>query len=508
MDKHTIHNNSNTSLELLSIPRGCTYLNITGHLPDVGWKSPYTYYQKLYLFMDFFDSIRKVEIEILDMSRYENVEVFSDSFKNLPDLKVIILPTSLKMMPKFENCPNLIRVSGANIEFIDEYCFVKCRNLIHIDFGANIKHIRAFAFAGSGITHITIPDNNVHIYEHAFQNCHYLRTITLPNDIDTLKSYVFFNCFNLLTINGGKSINKIYPTTFQGCSNLRHLELFSDEINESHFRLQDHELSSIGIVIVSTNEFVIIWDICSYRFYYSDIDSNAYNDKIVRFQIVEEINMHSNENKEITLSHRYKAKDITIVNTEEELPYLEDNKKCAMLYYLKQLHMHNIPIQETIFNTTNYVDSLDIQEVINNYRTSIHENIITKVGGDDRYYQEIDRRTIISDAYIDSLLPPLHSTFRDSGYTTFSYMSSEERNRIEEEDENTKQNASKTYDRVKHIDTIVDDYISTLIKANIYIETYLHLREARQIAKHNCFSKNAEKVVINLNEIYRFRSGS
>lgn len=508
MDKYTIHNKENTSLGLLSIPKGCTHLNIIGNLPDVGCKSSYTYYQKLYLFLDFFDSIRKAEIEILDMRLYENVEIFSDSFKDLPDLKEVILPSSLKMMPKFENCPNLIRVSGLGIEFIDEYCFVKCRNLIHIDFGANIKHIRAFAFAGSGITQITIPDNNVHIYEHAFQNCQYLRTITLPNDIDTLKSYVLFNCCNLLTVNGGKNIKKVCRTTFQGCPNLRFLEISSAELNESHLRLQNNELSSIGIVVFSSKQFLIIWDICRYEFFYSDIDSHTYDDKIVRFQIVEEINVHY-ENSGITLSrHMYKVKDISIVNTEEELPHLEDNKRCAVLYYLKQLHVHNIPIKEKILNTTNYVDSIDIEKVVNNYKTSIHESIITKVGGDDRYYQEIDRRTIISDAYIDSLLPPLHSTFKESGYTTFSYMSSQERKHIEEDDENMKQNAQKTYDRMKHIDTIVDAYISTLIEANICIETYLHLREARQIAKYGCFSKNPEKIIINLNESYKFRSGS
>lgn len=125
------------------------------------------------------------------------------------------------------------------------------------------------------------------------------------------------------------------------------------------------------------------------------------------------------------------------------------------------------------------VDSLNIDEIISSYETKVDEYVITKVGGDDRFYSEITRGANYSDSYIDMLLPKKNTSYRNSGYTSkWPWTSKEEKEKFKREDDFFKEKARKTYDKEIHKNYLIDKYIETLVNNRVKIEEYLFARDS------------------------------
>ena len=85
-----------------------------------------------------------------------------------------------------------------------------------------VTTIESSAFAGSGLTSISIPDSVVSLGNGAFQNCRSLKSVTIPASLTDFGSYMFSNCSNLTTVEfkGSKSkwneLNKDRSDVFKG----------------------------------------------------------------------------------------------------------------------------------------------------------------------------------------------------------------------------------------------------------------------------------------------------
>ena len=501
---------TNSNIGILDIPANCNQLQISScfyensgnyHYKDYPWDKT----NQLFLSNDFIKSLQQAKIEILDMRYCENVEILTDSskkdlpnnsisFKDLFHLKIVFLPKSLKEMPRFDDCPNLSYIEAENIEALGGNGFHKCPNLVNIKFGNKLKYIGGEALSGSGITHIILPNNNIELYDGAFAKFSSLCSIILPDDIEELKKRTFEGCTNLVKIEGGKNIKDIHHTTFSGCTKLRYLSFHYPfryhYINNNYFKLnigyydspnEDSFSIGYGIVLDEIDDNAIIWDIENHKFYYGE--AKGLVDEVVEFKIVDSVDILYMEGY-MVLNRTYKVKDISIIeNKNDRNIWILNVIREPISYYLERSFEFPIPFRTFIDKTIDYVNNINIDKIIEDYKTTIYEKITTKVGGDDKYWKLTVRGTSIQDSYINKILPPLYEEHEESGYTTFSKMSNAEKVLIDEDDNRIKQNAREIYSKENHINDIIDNYIQELIDANVTIEENMRLSKAKNILK-------------------------
>ena len=489
-----------STINKIDIPASCNQLQIFGQVFEQDSSSYYRGRNKLWTY-NLTTILQKNRIEILDMRHCENVETISCDFENLLYLKIILLPKSLKEMPRFKNCPNLSYVSAESVESIADYCFENCPNLTDIKLGDNLKHIHSGAFAGTGITHISLPNNKTVIYDGAFAGCSALCSISLPDDIEELTHRVFEGCANLTKVEGGKSIKRISKSTFKGCVKLRYLNFNASFIDSDFLKLnkgswdKNNESSSTisqGIVLLKINNNIIIWDVEKHKFYSGEADCLV--GELIEFAIIDDVNaLYIDEY--VILDRTHRITDISIINEEQiermtksfpqNIKYqtMSDYQKKyqAMLFFKKRTFEAFRPFRVFINNTIDYVGAINIDDVINSYKTEISEHIKTKIGGDDSYYRHTVRKAIIQDSYIDKILPPLNEEFTERGYCRFYRMSDKDKALIDAQDEKTKENAREIYNKENHIDDIIDDHIQSLINANVCIEEIFQLSKAKSL---------------------------
>ena len=131
---------------------------------------------------------------------------------------------------------------------------------------------------------------------------------------------------------------------------------------------------------------------------------------------------------------------------------------------------------------------LDIEKLIKSYRTTYDGELITKVGGDDTYYETINRGSFYSDPYIETILPGYYSYERHTGYPSNWGPSAIDLKHIEARDEKQKEYARANYNREKHIPFLIDYYYENIYENNKALETYLRIRFAKAI--YSIFEKS------------------
>ena len=77
-----------------------------------------------------------------------------------------------------------------------------------------------YAFAGSGLTSITIPSSVTSIGQEAFRGCSSLTSITIPSSVTSIGEWAFYNCSGLTGITIPSGVTSISNYAFSGCSGL------------------------------------------------------------------------------------------------------------------------------------------------------------------------------------------------------------------------------------------------------------------------------------------------
>lgn len=178
-------------------------------------------------------------------------------FSGCTGLKSVTLANDMKTIPDslFSGCTSLSSVNlPSNLTSIGQFAFNGtsisklvipdsctsignsafrgCKNLASVSFGKNLKKIDSYAFNGcKELTSITLPDTFEDLGDCAFMNCSGLQKIYLGTSITNIGSGAFKNCTSLTSVFLPKSLQSIKTETydknpFTGCSGT--LDLYSD----------------------------------------------------------------------------------------------------------------------------------------------------------------------------------------------------------------------------------------------------------------------------------------
>ena len=90
---------------------------------------------------------------------------------------------------------------------------------------ANITEINEYAFAGTDLKFINIPEHVNKIGNNAFYGCKLLETINIPNNVTEIGNRAFGQCYNLKAITLSNNITEIQDQTFISCHSLEAIDI-------------------------------------------------------------------------------------------------------------------------------------------------------------------------------------------------------------------------------------------------------------------------------------------
>lgn len=88
-----------------------------------------------------------------------------------------------------------------------------------------LKKIGTYAFQGTALTSVNIPDNVETIEGYAFSNARQLQEVHLPDSLTSLGRYAFEKCRSLRTVKIPTKLKEIPWYAFDGCKSLQSVEL-------------------------------------------------------------------------------------------------------------------------------------------------------------------------------------------------------------------------------------------------------------------------------------------
>lgn len=138
-------------------------------------------------------------------------------------------PERLKTISEsmFIACPSLTAiVIPNNVDSIGERAFNSCTGLTSVIIGDNVKAIGMYAFAGSGVSELTIGCNVKTIYSCAFADCYNLKQLVIPNSVTLLDGWAFGHCSGLVTVILGNSVASINGA-FANCDSILSITSFN-----------------------------------------------------------------------------------------------------------------------------------------------------------------------------------------------------------------------------------------------------------------------------------------
>lgn len=84
----------------------------------------------------------------------------------------------------------------------------------------SVTKIGEYAFQGSAVTSVSMPESITSMWQYAFSGCQNLESVALPESLTTLGSYAFSSCKLLKTIKIPSGVTAIPERCFRACSSL------------------------------------------------------------------------------------------------------------------------------------------------------------------------------------------------------------------------------------------------------------------------------------------------
>jgi hypothetical protein len=106
-----------------------------------------------------------------------------------------------------------------SVDFIGEYAFANCINLVSVELGTSLYQIDTRAFINcQNLIEISLPSSLQKLGTGAFENCVSLKSAVISENVRELPSALFKNCSSLKEITVGSLVNSISNDAFDGCS--------------------------------------------------------------------------------------------------------------------------------------------------------------------------------------------------------------------------------------------------------------------------------------------------
>lgn len=463
-----------------------------------------------------YNEIRKAKFRVLDLSVLNNVPREICGFEFIEEIRMPILRN---VIPEIKKCPRLKKVifDSKTITKLDENSFRGWPKIENISFGIQLKEIECFCLAGDIDTVDFSECSNLSLREHAFQRSR-VKNIILPTKIKSFVDYLFCDCKNIETI-VAKGVIEVKYNSFGDVDNLKSITL-SPKYNKDSFFLSlknslSHRKFKSGIFIDSDEHYSYFWSITDFKFYYCKKIEHNDNNTILSFYIESEKKVEFgedtilvNRDSDIFYIYEFKERELALSNRYIKqcrggvciLPSINLQQN-AIDNYCKIKELFNVDIREVIQKITHTVHNLDIESIIDSYKTTVDEHTVTKVGGDDRFYSTIITKASYTDDYIETLLPSRHSNYTDSGYTTnWPWTTKEEIEEYEHRDSEIRNKARDTYSSNEHVTFLISKYLDRLVHKKVEIEQYLHINRAKEIASQYRYLSGLNRVLM-LNSI-------
>lgn len=175
-------------------------------------------------------------------STVEKIDVLSFAFKT--NLKKIYIPKRVSRIESgaFSGCDNLrvIKVSSRNKVYDSRE---NCNAIINSDSGilhtaclntilpSDIEGIGDFAYAGSCLVSLIIPDNIKTIGANSFMDCKRLQYISIPQKLESIGEKAFAGCNTLKIIDIPSSVERINTGTFKDCYSLESVTISCPDVD-------------------------------------------------------------------------------------------------------------------------------------------------------------------------------------------------------------------------------------------------------------------------------------
>ena len=225
---------------------GLTSIEIPGSVTNIGI-SAFSYCTNL-TSVTIGNSVAMIGVEAFrGCSRLVSIEIpnsvtsiGSTTFKDCTSLTSVTIGNGLKDISStaFDGCNSLTKVA-LNSNAIVSKIYTMYSSIVDLFgsqveeyiLGENVAEIGEYAFYGSDLKSITIPNSVISIGGHAFSNCNNLTSVTIPESVTNIGSSAFSYCTNLTSINIPNSVTSIGDYVFNECFSLTSIEISNSLVN-------------------------------------------------------------------------------------------------------------------------------------------------------------------------------------------------------------------------------------------------------------------------------------
>jgi len=144
------------------------------------------------------------------------------AFAGNAGLTDLSIPNSVTRVEKnaFSDCSNLIQLDS-RIYYVDRWVIGCMFNAVKtVTLRENTVGIADYAFYGTDLMTVSLPEGLTTIGNTAFAGCDKLGAITIPNSVTTIGAFAFMSCRVLKSISFGNELTNIGAQAFYDCDNL------------------------------------------------------------------------------------------------------------------------------------------------------------------------------------------------------------------------------------------------------------------------------------------------
>lgn len=156
------------------------------------------------------------------------VSIGNGAFSPCASLITATIPGSVTALGGFvyNQCTALASVTVlSGVTRIETYDFYNCTNLASVSLPTTLTSIGDEAFAGSGLTNLSIPANVTNLGVLTFTSCNRLRNVALPGNIGSIDMGDFWGCSKLLAIDVPEGVSTIASYAFYECTSLTNVTI-------------------------------------------------------------------------------------------------------------------------------------------------------------------------------------------------------------------------------------------------------------------------------------------